>query len=182
MGEGLQHNGRPYGPASGAAIARGLVLGVAGGLAGTVVMDLILIGTLWVVGLPPVVGFSTIGDTAAGVLALLGIEVVGGTPLGAAMHYLMGLVLGGAFGAAISRMDMRRPVTVKKGVALGAVYIEILSQPILALSPLVLPMTASETLQWFGVSAAMHLIWGIVLGLVVSHGLRAAMAAKKAGS
>jgi hypothetical protein len=33
-------------------------------------------------------------------------------------------------------------------------------------------MTASETLIWLGASAAMHLIWGIVLGIVVSYGLQ----------
>ena len=178
MGAELQHDGRAEGQMSHATLARGLVLGVAGGLVGTIVMDLVLIGTLWAVGLPAVIGFSTIGDTAAGLFALLGIEMAGGLPLGAAVHYLMGLVLGGAFGAAMSRVEAHRPGTIKKGVALAVVYIEILSQPILALSPLVLPMTASETLQWFGVSAAMHLIWGIVLGFVVSYGLRSATAAR----
>jgi hypothetical protein len=177
MKEKLQHDGRAEGQMSYAALARGAGLGVAGGLAGTIVMDLILIGTLFAVGLPAVIGFSTIGDTAAGFLALMGIAMAGGFPLGAAVHYLMGLVLGGAFGAAVSRVDALRPGTIKKGVVLAAVYIEILSQPILALSPLVLPMTASDTLQWFGVSAAMHLIWGVVLGLVVSYGLRPAAAA-----
>jgi hypothetical protein len=170
----LQGNSRARGYLTPGTLARGLVLGVAGGLVGTIVMDLILIGTLFAVGLPAVIGFSTIGDTAAGFFAWLGIHVAGGFPLGVAMHYLLGLGLGGAFGAAVSRIDALRPGTIKKGIALGTVYIEILSQPILAISPLVLAMTASETLQWFGVSAAMHLIWGTVLGTVVSYGLRLA--------
>jgi hypothetical protein len=57
---------------------------------------------------------------------------------------------------------------MKKGVALAILYIEVTSQPILATSPILLRMTAPETLQWFGVSAVMHLIWGVVLGIVVS--------------
>jgi hypothetical protein len=176
MREELQNDLRAEGQMSYVTLARGLVLGVAGGLVGTIVMDLILIETLFAVGLPAVIGFSTIGDTAAGFFALLGIDMAGGFPLGAAVHYLLGLVLGGAFGAAVSRVDALRADTIKKGVALAAVYIEILSQPILATSPILLKMTASETLQWFGVSAAMHLIWGVVLGAVVGYGLRLATA------
>ena len=176
MREELQHDLRAEGQMSYVTLARGLVLGVVGGLVGTIVMDLVLIGTLSAAGLPAVISFSTIGDTAAGFFALMGIDMAGGFPLGAAIHYLLGLVLGGAFGAAVSRVDALRPDTIKKGVVLAVVYIEVLSQPILATSPIILKMTASETLQWFGVSAAMHLIWGVVLGAVVSYGLRLATA------
>jgi hypothetical protein len=179
MRKELQRDWRLEGQVSNATLARGLVLGLVGGLLGTVVMDLLLIGTFWAVGLPPVIGFSTIGDTAAGFFALLGIDMAGGFPLGAAAHYLLGLVLGAAFGAGVSRIDALRTDTVKKGVMLAVVYIEVLSQPILATSPIILKMTASETLQWFGVSAAMHLIWGIVLGIVVSYGLHSATAARQ---
>jgi hypothetical protein len=59
-------------------------------------------------------------------------------------------------------------------------YIEILSQPILALSPLLLAMTVTDTLQWFAISAAMHTIWGAVLGAIVSYGLRPPLAACQA--
>ena len=164
-------NSQARGYSTHATLASGLVLWVVGGLVGTIVMDLVLIGTLSAAGLPPVISFSTIGDTAAGTFALMGIDMAGGFPLGAAAHYLLGLVLGGAFGAAVCRVDALRPDTIKKGVVLAVVYIEILSQPILATSPILLKMTASETLQWFGVSAVMHLIWGVVLGIVVSYGL-----------
>jgi hypothetical protein len=174
MRQELQHDLRAEGQRSYVTLARGLVLGVGGGLVGTIVMDLVLIGMLSAAGLPAVISFSTIGDTAAGFFALLGIDVAGGFPLGAAMHYLLGLGLGGAFGAGVSGVDALRADTLKKGVVLAVVYIEILSQPILATSPILLKMTASETLQWFGVSAAMHLIWGVVLGAVVSYGLRLA--------
>lgn len=61
-------------------------------------------------------------------------------------------------------------------------YMELMSQPILATAPIILKMTASETLQWFGVSFAMHLIWGVVLGAVVSYGLRAASSVGKSKS
>jgi len=178
MREELQHDLRAAGRTSNVMLARGVVLGLVGGLVGTIVMDLVLIGTLSAVGLPAVVSFSTIGDTAAGFFALLGIDMAGGFPLGAAMHYLLGLVLGAIFGAGVSQVDALRADTMKKGVVLAVVYIEVVSQPILAASPILLKMTASETLLWFGVSAVMHLIWGAVLGAVVGYGLRVATAAK----
>jgi hypothetical protein len=152
--------------------------GLIGGFVGTIVMDLVLVGMLSAVGLPAVISFSTIGDTAAGFFALLGITLAGGFPLGAAVHYLLGLVLGAIFGAAVASIDALRVNTMKKSVVLAVLYIEVLSQPILAMSPIILKMTASQTLQWFGVSAVMHLIWGVVLGVVVSYGLHLPPAAR----
>ena len=157
-----------------AALTKGAILGVVGGLAGTVVMDLALFGTLFTVGLPAVIDFSTIGNTAAGFFALLGVNIAGGLPLGLAVYHLLGSVLGGAYGAAASRVGALRTGAIKKGVVLAVVYIEVLSQPIALTAPIILKMTVTETLQWLGVSAAMHLIWGIVLGFVVSYGLRPA--------
>lgn len=153
----------------------GMIWGLVGGLVGTVVMDLVLMGLSVMIGLPAVASFSTIGDTAAGFFALLGLEIAGGIPLGAAVHYLLGLVLGAIFGVAVSQIDALRLTSPKKGVVLAVLYIEIVSQPILATTPLILHMTATETWQWFGISAIMHMIWGIVLGLVVSYGLRHSM-------
>jgi hypothetical protein len=182
MREELARDSRTEGQEIYVTLAGGMVLGLVGGLVGTIVMDLVLIGTLSAAGLPPVISFSTIGDTAAGCFALIGIDVAGGFPLGAVVHYLLGLVLGAVFGAAVSRVDTLRPDTVKKGVVLAVLFIEILSQPILATSPIILKMTASDTVQWFGISAAMHLIWGVVLGLVVSYGLRSTTVARRGGA
>ena len=160
-------------------LTRGLVLGVVGGLVGTIVMDLVLIGTLSAAGLPAVISFSTIGDTAAGFFSMIGLNMAGGVPLGTAMHYLIGPVLGVIFGAAVSQVDVFRVDTTKKGVVFDILYTQISSQPILAATPIILKMTTSETLQWFGVSAAMHLIWGVVLGIIVSYGLHSAPAARQ---
>jgi hypothetical protein len=153
------------------AIVKGTVIGLIGGLVGTIVMDLVLVATLLAVGLPAVASFATIGDAAAGFFALFGIQVAGDIPLGMAVHYLLGLILGAIFGAALFRIGALRVRSMKKGVLLAVLYIEIVSQPILAIASLILNMTAAETLQWFGVSFVMHLIWGIVLGVVVSYGL-----------
>jgi len=60
---------------------------------------------------------------------------------------------------------------------MGILYVEIMSLPMLAAAALILQMTAAETAQWFGISFVMHLVYGLVLGLVVRQGLRAAPAA-----
>jgi hypothetical protein len=39
-------------------------------------------------------------------------------------------------------------------------------------------MTAAEAAQWFGISFVMHLVYGLVLGLVAFYGLRAVPAAR----
>ncbi len=67
----------------------------------------------------------------------------------------------------------------RRCVLLAILSVEILSQPILATSPILLNMTTAETLQWFGISAAMPSIWGAVLGAIVSTGLRPASVARQ---
>jgi len=81
-------------------------------------------------------------------------------------------VVGAILGAAVAEVDALRVDTLKKSLVLAVLYVEILGQPILATTPILLKMTATETLQWFGVSFVMHLVYGVVLGLVVSCGLR----------
>lgn len=164
---------------SGSALSHGVKWGLVGGFVGTVVMDLVLFGALWLAGLPPVISFTTIGDTAAGFFALLGIAVPGGVAMGAFGHYALGLGLGALFGAGVSQIYALRLDTLKKGLILGVVYIEILSQPILALSPIILKMDATQTVQWFVISFFMHLIWGAVLGVIVSTQSRPARLAKR---
>jgi NhaP-type Na+/H+ or K+/H+ antiporter len=44
-----------------------------------------------------------------------------------------------------------------------------MSLPLLAIAANILGMTASETAQWFGISFIMHLVYGGVLGVVVSY-------------
>jgi hypothetical protein len=155
-----------------AAIARGTGWGLIGGLAGTMVMDLTLMGGLSAAGLPALTCFSIVGDTVGRFFSMLGIEMAGGVPTGAAAHYLIGPVIGAIFGLVLAQVDAQRVDTLKKCIILAVVYVEILSQPILATTPILLKMTAPQTLQWFGLSFVMHLIFAVVLGAVVGYGLR----------
>ena len=157
-----------------APLARGMVVGSLGGLAGTMVMDLVLMGALAAAGLPALTCFSIVGDTVARFFSVLGIEMVGGVPLGAAAHYLIGPLVGAIFGAAVAQVAALRVDTLKKGIVLAILYVEILSQPILATTPILLKMTIPATLQWYGGSFIMHLLMAVVLGSVVGYGLRLA--------
>ena len=67
-----------------------------------------------------------------------------------------------------------------KAIGLGILYVELISQPLLAAAAWVLQMTPAETAQWFGISFVMHLVYGLVLGLVSYCGLRAVPTARQA--
>jgi len=157
-------------------LAKGIGWGLVGGLAGTLVMDLILMGALSAAGLPTLTCFSIVGDTIACFFSLLGIEITGGVLPGVATHYIVGPVVGAIFGATVARVDVLRVDSLKKGIVLAVLYVEIVSQPILATTPILLKMTAADTLQWFGGSFVMHFVFGVVLGAVVSYGMRLATA------
>jgi hypothetical protein len=159
--------------------AKGLVPGLIAGLVATIVVDLIMMGVLLFTGQPADDGFAVIGDTAAGVFSLFGIDVAGGVPPGVAWHYLIGLAFGVIFGAAVTRFDALRLNSMKKGVGLGLLYTEIMSMPFLVMPPIILKWTASTTAHMLGFYFVMHAIWGILLGAVVSYGLRAATTARQ---
>jgi hypothetical protein len=151
-----------------------VLVGCIGGLVGTIVMDLFGAGLFVVMGGPASLSFTIIGDAAAAFFVMLGMTVAGGTPLGALLHYLIGL----AFGAAVTRIAVLRADSLQKAIGLGVLYVEVMSLPLLAAAAWVLQMTAAETAQWFGISFVMHLVYGLVLGLVMYYGLRAVAAAR----
>ena len=155
----------------GQSLSRSVVAGAGGGLAGTIVMDLFGAGALLIAGGPDTISFSLIGDAAAAFFSRIGVEISGGAPLGVLLHYLIGLLLGITFGAGISIFGIRK-IDRKKGVALGILYVEAMSIPMLTLAAIVLQMTPSQTALYFATSFVMHLVFGSVLGLGMSYGLR----------
>lgn len=151
---------------------KGLGWGTIGGLTGTLVMDLLLMGILLVLNQPVGLCFSIVGDTVSRFLAMLGAQVAGGIPTGVVTHYVVGPLFGILFGAAVTKLPVLRGGSLKKITLAAFVYVEILSQPILVTTPILLKMSAPATLQWFGGSFVMHLILSIVLGVIVGYGLR----------
>ena len=159
-------------------LTRGVGWGLIGGLAGTMVMDIVLMVALPVAGLPALTCFSIVGKTVASFFSMQGIEMTGGVLLGVFTHYLIGPVAGAVFGAAVTQVKILRPDTLKKSIILAVLYVQILSQPILATTPILLKMTATTTLLWYGGSFLMHTVLGFVLGVIISYGLHSAAASK----
>jgi hypothetical protein len=155
-----------------APLARWIAWGCLGGLAGTLVMDFLLMGALLVLRQPATMCFSIVGDTVSRFLALFGAQIAGGVPTGVVTHYVVGPLFGMLFGAAVTIFPALRESTLKQIVIAAFVYVEILSQPILATTPILLKMKAPATLQWYGGSFVMHLMMSIVLGVIVGYGLQ----------
>lgn len=160
----------------GASLSKGIVVGAVGGLVGTVVMDLFGFGVLLVNGGPDTISISLIGDAAATFFSRFGLALSGGAPLGLLLHYLIGLLLGITFGAGICLVGLDN-IGWKKGVGFGILYVEAMSIPMLILAAIALQMTQSEALLYFVTSFIMHLVFGSLLGLTVSYGLRSRGAA-----
>lgn len=150
-------------------LTKGLLWGLIGGLIGTIIMDLVIVGFFLIMGMPIDLIYSFIGSLAQSLFLRLGVYVPGRVLLGAFIHFLLGLALGGLFGIAVSQIKALRLVSIKKGILLGMLYIEIASQPILITAPLLTPMTTSDLVQWYGLSTTMHLIYGMVLGGILSY-------------
>lgn len=155
-------------------LARGIAWGFLGGLTGTLVMDLLLMGALLAIRQPATLCFSIVGDTVSRFFAVLGAQVAGGAPTGVVTHYVVGPLFGILFGAFVARLPALQGGSLKKITIAAFLYVEILSQPILATTPILLQMKAPAILQWFGGSFLMHLILSIVLGVIVWYGLRPA--------
>jgi uncharacterized membrane protein YagU involved in acid resistance len=135
-------------------------------------MDLILMGALSAVGLPALTCFSIVGDTVARFLSMFGMQVAGGIPTGVVTHYWVGPLFGIIFGAVVAMFPALRNRPLRKITITAILYVEILSQPILVTTPILLKMTVAEILQWFGGSFVMHAILAVVLGVIVGYGLR----------
>ena len=172
----LQGNARMTGRINPTSFSRGLGWGLIGGLAGTMIMDLVLMGVLSALGSPALTCFSIVGNTVARFFSIQGVDMTGAIRLGMATHYIVGPLFGAIYGMAVARLKALRVNTLKKSLLLAVLYIEILSQPLLATTPILLKMTASATLLWYGGSFLMHMIAGAVLGAVVGRGLRLAPA------
>ena len=153
-------------------LLKGLGWGTIGGIAGTLAMDLTLMAVLAAFGSPALTCFSIVGDTAAHFFSMQNVGMTGTILLGVATHYTVGPLIGAIFGLLVTRVKALRVNSLKKGILLGILYVEILSQPLLATTPILLKMTAAATLQWYGGSFIMHMIAGAVLGAVVGRGLR----------
>jgi hypothetical protein len=171
MDRALQNYFPKEGHALRALLFRGIAWGMIGGLAGTLVMDMLLMVILLAFRQPASLCFTIVGDTVSRLLAIFSIDVGKGISTGMTGHYLIGPLVGAFFGGAATNFAAPWVVTPKKCVITAILYVEILSQPILAITPILLKMTSQQILLWFGGSFIMHLLLAIILGTVVHFGL-----------
>ncbi len=155
-----------------AALAKGLLWGLLGGLVGTLLMDLLLIGILVLAGLPALACFSIVGDTMARFFSLLGAEIPASAAVGVITHYVIGPVIGAIFGAIAVGIRRLRVNSRKKCILVAVVFVEVISQPLLLMSVLLLQMTWPVIAAWYGGAFVMHFLMGVILAVFVSHGLR----------
>ena len=69
-----------------APLAQGIAWGCLGGLVGTLVMDILLMGVLLALKQPAPLCFSIVGDTVSGFLALFDTQIAGGVLTGVVTH------------------------------------------------------------------------------------------------
>lgn len=150
---------------------RGMIAGMVGGLAGTILMYLFGAGIFALLGWPASTSFSIIGDSAAAFFSRLGVDLTGGASLGMRLYCLIGLTLGAMLGAAIVSLEPLYLASLKKRVELSILYVEVMSLPLLAAGTLALKMSLANTVLWFCISFVMHLVYGLVLGMVTSYGM-----------
>lgn len=152
-------------------LVRGTIAGMVGGLAGTISMYLFGAGIFTLLGWPANTPFAIIGDLAAVFFSSLGIALVGSDSLGMRLYYLIGLTLGAIPGIAVVSLEPLHLASLKKKVGLSILFVEVISLPLLAAGSLALKMSTADAALWFSISFAMHLVYGLVLGMVTSYGL-----------
>ncbi len=168
--EKLQGNLMAARPITPLTTTRGIGWGLIAGLAGTVAMDMALLAGLPALGVPADTCYKTIGSTARQFFALLRITLAGDVMLGVATYHIIGPLLGAFYGLVISRVSALQRATLMKNLIYAVLYAEVLSQMILTITPVLLRMSADETMLWYAGSFVVHMIWGIVMGLVTYYG------------
>lgn len=150
---------------------RGLIAGMVGGLAGTMLMYLFGAAIFALLGWPANTSISIIGNAAAAFFSLLGIGLAGGASFGIWLYYLIGLLLGAMMGIAVVSLKPLRLGSLQKRVGLSILFVEVMSLPLLAAGTMALKMDAASAALWFSISFVMHLVYGLVLGVITTYGV-----------
>ena len=127
-------------------------------MAGTLAMDLVMVGEFSMMGLPAGTQLAVIGSISGG-----------GVALGVVLHVAMGALLGLVFSVAVLMVDVLRIHSVGRGVGLG-VLAGVVTIPF-GCVPFAI-VAGISILEMVGFSTVPHLVWGILLGIVAGYGLR----------
>ena len=135
------------------------LFGLAGGFVGTILMDLVMVSTFVLVGVPGDTFFSMVGE-----------RLGGGPALGLATHSLIGLTGGLVYSLAASSSGKLRAGTVTRGVWFG-----------FGAGALTIPLGRIPMAVWLGApitgvlsfAVLPHLVRGTVMGGCVGYWLNA---------
>jgi hypothetical protein len=157
---------------SGGKINRVLGLGFLGGIAGTLVMDALLMGILAAAGQSVLFCFTIVGSTIARLIIVLGYDISGVVPLGILTHYVIGPLVGLLYAVLVLRSTRLKTGSLRNYFLFALVFIQIFSQPLLALAPILLKLPAELTILWYGGAVIMHTILACILSLIVYYGIK----------
>ena len=87
------------------------------------------------------------------------------------LYYLIDLTLGAMLDIAVVSLEPLHLNLLKKGVGLSILYVVVMSLPLLAAGILSLKMSPVDAARWFSISFVMHLVYGLVRGVVSSYGV-----------
>lgn len=148
-------------------LAVAALYGIAAGFVATLVMHFFAALAMLIMGHPLTYMFAFIGEVASSWMSRLGIELSGFVMWGSVAYYLLGIVFGALFCSVVPTLRWLKLDSVFKSILAGILYMEVCGQPVVALAPLALNMSASESLSWYGLSGGMHVIYGAVLGALL---------------
>jgi hypothetical protein len=155
-----------------ASLTRGVTAGLLGGLAGDVAMQILAAGIFALLGWPLDTSFRIIGDSVVAFFPAFDGTPVSNTLVGLLANVLIGVGLGGILGALVVRWRPLALTSLRRGILISFVYVEVMSCPLLAAGSLSLGLNAASTATWCGISFALHLVYGVVLGAVLWARLR----------
>jgi len=136
---------------------RGIGLGLVGGFFGTALMDIVIVVT-----------FLLASEPADTFFAMAGEKLGHGSLMGLALHNLVGLTVGFLFAMLVLNVRLLKIDTKRKGLMLGMLA-----------GAVTIPGGCIPLALWLGqpvlyvmaFSATPHMVYGTVLGLVVTYGL-----------
>lgn len=135
----------------------GIGLGLVGGLAGTVLMDIVMMAT-----------FVSVGESADLFFTMVGDKLGDGALLGIAIHNIIGMSGGFVFSIFVLNIRILKLTSIKKGLMIG-----------LGAGAITIPLGCIPLAIWLGepileviaFSIMPHLVWGTILGWTVAYGL-----------
>jgi hypothetical protein len=148
----------------------GILIAWLGGVFGTVVMDLVMIGTFFILDWPLDTFLTVLATGVETDLSMIGLGMEVSLFLAIFLHYMTGSVVSIVFVIIVMKLDIFQTDMIKKFVALGVIGTEIICLTFFTPTILLLGYTASETIELLTMTCLFRGIFGLFFGLIVEYG------------